>query len=183
MLPDEAVSDPALNGSAAADLPERAHTLLEMQRELLAEATAGAHASRVLGLLVDFIEAHASGALASVLLLDSETHTLKTLVAPRLPRPYSDAIDGLAIGPSAGSCGTAAFHNRLVIVEDIGTDPLWEGYRELAEAHAFAPAGRPRSAASRARGSARSRSTTRRLAAPHNARSTSSTSPPASQAS
>ena len=137
MLPDEAVSDPALNGSVAADLPERALTLLEMQRELLAEATAGAQASRVLGLLVEFIEAHASGALASVLLLDPETHTLKTLVAPRLPRAYSDAVDGLVIGPSAGSCGTAAFHNQLVIVEDIATDPLWEDYRELAEAHAL----------------------------------------------
>ncbi len=124
-----------LAGTAAADLPERALTLLEMQRELLAEATAGARASRVLGLLVDFIEAQATRAVASVLLLDPETQTLNTIVAPRLPRAYSEAVDGLAIGPSAGSCGAAAFHNRLVIVEDIGTDPLWEGYREIAEAH------------------------------------------------
>ena len=138
MLPDEAVSAPALAGTAAADLPERALTLLEMQRELLAEATAGAHAARVLGLLVDFIEAHAAGALASVLLLDSETQTLSTLVAPRLPRAYSEAVDGLAIGSSAGSCGTAAFENRLVIVEDIAADPLWEGYRELAIKYGFA---------------------------------------------
>ena len=137
MLPEEAVGGAALNGTAAADGPERALTLLEMQRELLAEATAGAHAARVLGLLVDFIEAHGAGALASVLLLDAETQTLSTLVAPRLPRAYSQAVDGLAIGPSAGSCGTAAFENRLVIVEDIATDPLWEGYRELASKYGF----------------------------------------------
>jgi diguanylate cyclase (GGDEF)-like protein/PAS domain S-box-containing protein len=135
VLPDEAVSGPALDGCAAADLPERALTLLEMQRELLAEATAGAHASRVLGLLVDFIEAHTAGAFASVLLLDPRTHTLNTLVAPRLPQSYSDAVDGLAIGPSVGSCGTAAFRNELVVVEEIATDPLWEDFRELAEAH------------------------------------------------
>ena len=135
MLPDEAVSGPALAGTIAVDVPARAVTLLEMQRELLAEATAGAGSSRVLGLLVDFIEARAPGAFASVLLLDPEAQTLTTLVAPRLPRAYSDAIDGLPIGPAAGSCGTAAFSNRLVIVEDIETDPLWEGYRDIARAH------------------------------------------------
>jgi diguanylate cyclase (GGDEF)-like protein/PAS domain S-box-containing protein len=109
-----------------------------MERELLAEATAGAHAARVLGLLVDFIEAHAAGAIASVLLLDAETQKLSTIVAPRLPREYSEAIDGLTIGPSVGSCGTAAYHNRLVVVEDIATDPLWDDYRELAQAHGLA---------------------------------------------
>jgi diguanylate cyclase (GGDEF)-like protein/PAS domain S-box-containing protein len=119
-------------------MPERAVTLLEMQRELLAEATAGAQASRVLGLLVDFIEVHAPGAVASVLLLDPETETLTTLVAPRLPRAYSEAIDGLVIGPTAGSCGTAAYSNRLVVVEDIATDRLWEGYRDLARTHGLA---------------------------------------------
>jgi diguanylate cyclase (GGDEF)-like protein/PAS domain S-box-containing protein len=138
VLPDEAVRGHLLAGTAAADPPERALTLLEMQRELLAEATAGAHAVRVLGLLVDFIEAHAAGALASVLLLDAEAQTLSTLVAPRLPRAYSEAVDGLAIGPSAGSCGTAAFENRLVIVEDIATDPLWDRYRALAREHGLA---------------------------------------------
>lgn len=45
------------------------------------------------------------------------------------------AIDGQAIGPQAGSCGTAAYRREPVIVEDIATDPLWEPYRETALAH------------------------------------------------
>lgn len=135
MSPNGAVSGCAPNGTAAADVSERALTLLEMQRELLAQAAGGAGASRVLELLVEFIEAHAPGALASVLLLDSEAGTLHTLAAPRLPRAYSEAIDGLAIGPTVGSCGTAAACNRLVVVEDVATDPLWEGYREVALTH------------------------------------------------
>ena len=45
------------------------------------------------------------------------------------------AIDGQPIGPSAGSCGTAAYRREPVIVEDIATDPLWDGYREVALAH------------------------------------------------
>jgi diguanylate cyclase (GGDEF)-like protein/PAS domain S-box-containing protein len=106
-----------------------------MQRGLLAEATAGARTGRVLELLVDLVESYAAGAVASVLLLDPETRTLRTLVAPHLPAAYSEAVAGLAPGPRSGSCGTAAFLNEVVVVEDIATDPLWEHGRELALAH------------------------------------------------
>src|SRR5262249_44767400 len=41
------------------------------------------------------------------------------------------------IGPSAGSCGTAAYRGEQVIVSDIVTDPLWADYRELAVAHSL----------------------------------------------
>lgn len=57
--------------------------------------------------------------------------------APSLPPDYSAAIDGLAIGPVAGSCGTAAHHDRLVVVEDVLVDPLWEPFRDLARQHGF----------------------------------------------
>jgi C4-dicarboxylate-specific signal transduction histidine kinase len=52
-----------------------------------------------------------------------------------LPIPYTQAIDGAAIGPSAGSCGTAAYRAQRVIVSDIATDPLWADYRDLALPH------------------------------------------------
>ena len=38
-------------------------------------------------------------------------------------------------GGAAGSCGTAAFLGKPVIVEDIALDPLWADYRDLALAH------------------------------------------------
>ena len=41
-------------------------------------------------------------------------------------------MDGVAIGPETGSCGTAAFTGQRVIVEDIATHPWWTDYRELA---------------------------------------------------
>ncbi len=106
-----------------------------MQRELLMEAAAGADPRAVLELLVDLIESHAPGAIASVLLVDRETRTLQTLVAPRLPDSYNAGVDGAEIAPTAGSCGTAAALGRTVVVEDIATDPLWVGYRELAAEH------------------------------------------------
>ena len=57
--------------------------------------------------------------------------------APSLPKAYIDAIDGLAIGPSAGSCGTAAYRAEQVIVENIVTDPLWADYRDAALPHSL----------------------------------------------
>src|SRR5947209_3729949 len=115
--------------------PDRVLSLLQMQRELLAKAASGADTPLVLGLLVELIEAYAPGAIASVLLVEAETRTLRTLVAPGLPTDYCDAIDGLVIGPTVGSCGTAAACNRTVVVEDIATDPLWDDFRELALGH------------------------------------------------
>ena len=106
-----------------------------MQRELLAEAVAGADARSVLELLVELIESQVPGATASVLLVERETQTLQTYVAPRLPASYNEAIDGAAVGPSAGSCGTAAALKHTVVVADIATDPLWDDYRDVAEAH------------------------------------------------
>lgn len=54
------------------------------------------------------------------------------LTSPSLPEFYSSALNGLLIGPVAGSCGTAAFQRKTVIVADIENDPLWKPYKELA---------------------------------------------------
>jgi PAS domain S-box-containing protein len=81
------------------------------------------------------VEAQADDALASILLVNG-SH-LRHGGAPSLPRAYTDAINGTVIGPSAGSCGTAAYRGEPVIVEDIATDPLWAGYRYLALPHSL----------------------------------------------
>ena len=70
--------------------------------------------------------------ITSILLLSADGKRLSHGAAPNLPRSYREAIDGSAIGPSAGSCGTAAYFGRPVYVTDIATDRLWADYRELA---------------------------------------------------
>jgi GAF domain-containing protein len=72
---------------------------------------------------------------SSILLLDGERKHLLHGAAPSLPKEYCDSIHGLAIGPSAGSCGTAAFLGHSIFVVDVETDPLWENYRHLALPH------------------------------------------------
>ncbi|MDB4921376.1 PAS domain S-box protein [Mucilaginibacter sp.] len=73
--------------------------------------------------------------ICSVLEVDEVQEKLYHLAAPRLPEEYCKAIDGTSIGPKAGSCGTAAYHRRQVIVSNIETDPLWEDYKNLILPH------------------------------------------------
>lgn len=59
------------------------------------------------------------------------------LGAPRLPKSYLDLLDGSEIGPQEGSCGSAAYTRKMVIVEDIETDPLWSNYKNLILPYGF----------------------------------------------
>lgn len=81
------------------------------------------------------VERIAPEVVASVLSVDGRGH-LHPLAAPSLPAHVCDALDGVAIGPAVGSCGTAAYRNASVVVTDITTDPLWTDYKAL-----FAPTG------------------------------------------
>ncbi|MFZ0797425.1 MAG: ATP-binding protein [Terriglobales bacterium] len=78
------------------------------------------------------IEKHHAGMLCSVLLLDADGTTLRHGAAPNLPLEYSQAVDGIKIGPCAGSCGTAVYRKQPVVVSDIATDPLWAAGRDIA---------------------------------------------------
>jgi len=55
--------------------------------------------------------------------------------APSLPKSYCDAINGLEHGPSVGSCGTATYTGKRVLVEDISTDPKWGKIKHIALPH------------------------------------------------
>jgi PAS domain S-box-containing protein len=66
----------------------------------------------------------------SILEVDPEQERVYHLSAPRLPKQYTEAINGKKIGPKAGSCGAAAYHREKVIVKSIAESPLWDDYRE-----------------------------------------------------
>lgn len=85
----------------------------------------------VLTLMCQEIERIAPEVIVSILGVDSDG-ILHPLASPGLPVEYSRAIEGLAIGPIAGSCGTAAYRGKPVLVTDIKHDPLWADYKELA---------------------------------------------------
>ena len=121
----------------ATDITERkrAEALLAGEKRTLEMVAKGDSLAQILDNLCRLVEEQASGALASILLVDADR--LWHGGAPSLPTRYTDSIDGAAIGPSAGSCGTAAYRREQVIVEDIATDTLWADYRKLALPHSL----------------------------------------------
>ena len=82
-------------------------------------------------LLCREVERVAPELMASILQVDDQGR-LRTLAAPSLPPSYCAQIDGVVVGPHAGSCGTAAWRNAPVLVTDIANDPLWCEFRDLA---------------------------------------------------
>jgi diguanylate cyclase (GGDEF)-like protein/PAS domain S-box-containing protein len=74
-------------------------------------------------------------ARCAILLLQPDGRDTRVAAAPSLPDGYRELIDGIPVGPSAGSCGTAIYRNQHVIVEDIEHDPLWLEQRADALAH------------------------------------------------
>src|SRR5258706_1951322 len=122
---------------AVMDITEmkRAEMLLGGEKRLLEMIARGDSRVAILHALCRVVETLASGSLCSILLLDPNTNRLRHGAAPSLPVAYADAIDGIAIGPSVGSCGTAAYRAERVTVCDIAADPLWADYRDLALAH------------------------------------------------
>jgi AraC-like DNA-binding protein len=82
--------------------------------------------------IVLVVERLASPALCSILLVDPDGQHLRHGAAPSLPGEYNRAVDGIRIGPRAGSCGTAVYRHQPVIVPDIAVDPIWRNFRSLA---------------------------------------------------
>ncbi|MBT9494044.1 MAG: GAF domain-containing protein, partial [Paucibacter sp.] len=102
-----------------------------LQHEVLEAVALGRPLPVVMDLLCRRVEALAPDVICSVLAVD-EAGQLRPLAAPSLPSNFSAALDGLTIGPSVGSCGTAAWQGKAVQVSDIANDPLWADYRALA---------------------------------------------------
>jgi PAS domain S-box-containing protein len=120
---------------ATEHLHNRMETFLAGQNLILEKIASGADLAEVLANLLRLIESQSGGMLCSILLLDEDGVHLRHGAAPSLPESYNKAIDGLIIGPNAGSCGAAAYFGKPVVVTDILTDALWDDYRESAVKH------------------------------------------------
>ena len=115
------------------------HKLTELSHQsharVLEMVASGRPLPEVLEALCLLAEDRIPEACCSILLFDRDTATLRHGAAPNLPDSYTTALDGMAVGPVAGSCGTAAHERRDVIVTDIALDPLWDRWRDLALSH------------------------------------------------
>jgi diguanylate cyclase (GGDEF)-like protein len=108
----------------------------ETERRMLELVAKGAPLSEVLNTLTEAIERISPESHCTIMLLDEE-HRRRLLMAsgPSLPSAYLQAANGLEIGPDVGACGTAAFTNETVIVEDIATDHRFAAARDFVLSH------------------------------------------------
>jgi GAF domain-containing protein len=107
-------------------------SLLSAERRTLELISGGAGLTEILQDLCNTIDALAGDTISAVMLMDADGMRLWPAAGPRLPKGWIEAITPLEIGPSVGSCGTAAALKRRVIASDIATDPLWVDRRDLA---------------------------------------------------
>ncbi len=83
--------------------------------------------------MVRIVESKVDGCRSSILLVESDGEHVSVGAGPSMPEEYNRAVQGLRIGPTVGSCGTAAYWNVPVVVENIYEDPLWKDLREAAK--------------------------------------------------
>ena len=122
--------------SVARDITQRkrADSRELARRGLLEQIATDAPLAQLLAGIVHFVEQELPGALCSVLLSDETGTRLRHGAAPSLPEAYNQAVDGLAVAQGMGSCGTAAFLQQRVVVEDIEVHPYWRGFQSARAA-------------------------------------------------
>lgn len=124
-------------GLAAEDvtIEARAHSIGAAEQRVLELVASGAPLRKSLDVLARAVENEMPSALASIRLLSPDGARLVHGAAPRLPEEFNQALDGLAVGPRAGSCGAAAALRRAVIAADVEEEPSWAELRDLARRH------------------------------------------------
>ena len=111
---------------------KQTEALFDVQQEIYQGIEKGYSLGVLLQKICDVVESFfQQDTKSSILLLDSQDQLI-VAAARSLPESYNKAIHGRKIGVNTGSCGTAAFTKKPVIVTDIETDPLWANYKDLA---------------------------------------------------
>ncbi len=87
----------------------------------------------ILDKIVEFAEKRNMDSKCSILILNESKENLLSGSAPSLPDFYNDAINGVAVGEKIGSCGSAAFKQERVIVENIDTHENWQPFLGLTQ--------------------------------------------------
>jgi len=103
----------AIRGSMAVyvDLTEqKAYEASRRRRDRVLGMVSGTSGlTKILVSLCNLVESEIEGTMASIMMTDDSGKRLFHAAEPNLPESYCQAIDGVAIGPSVGSCGSALF--------------------------------------------------------------------------
>jgi PAS domain S-box-containing protein len=109
-----------------------ADALRDGKNRLLEMIARAAPLRDILDRLMLLIESQTEDVMCTAMLLAPDGVSVQVGAGPSMPPEYLAALEGLPVGPAAGSCGTAIHRKQTVVVADIMNDPLWTGYREAA---------------------------------------------------
>lgn len=113
--------------------PQRAQSLKGERLKMLERMAQGVTLTDILTALIQFVESQHPHSICTVMLVDPDGLRLRHGASTRLPRAMIEVADETRIGPAQGSCGTAAYERRVVIVSDIASNPRWpEEARDVA---------------------------------------------------
>lgn len=101
----------------------------EDQRDILSMVSTDQPLEQILTAICQMSETQDPTARCAVMLVDEQQRNLYLAAGPSLPAGYGETLKRVGIGPTAGSCGTAVHQRRMVITEEIASDPLWRDYR------------------------------------------------------
>jgi diguanylate cyclase (GGDEF)-like protein len=106
--------------------------VIEVERQMLELVAKGASLSEVLDTLTRAIEHLSPESNCTIMLLDEEHRRYLSIASgPSLPPLYLQALDRLEIGPEVGACGSAAFRNETIVIDNIATDSRFASARDF----------------------------------------------------
>lgn len=111
---------------------EELDQILQLQQMIFSRVARNEDYLSIINKLCSLTESFLTNAVASVMLVDSESGLMSVLAAPSVPDAGIDALQGLKPGRTGGSCGNAVFGNEPVYVRDTFTDPRWTDLRHIA---------------------------------------------------
>ena len=110
--------------------------VIEVERQMLELVAKGASLSEVLNTLTRAIEQLSPESHCTIMLLDEKTRRYLSIASgPSLPPAYLQALERLEIGPDVGACGSAAFRNETIVIDNIATDYRFEAARDFILSH------------------------------------------------
>jgi diguanylate cyclase (GGDEF)-like protein len=114
----------------------RSALVIEVERQMLELVAKGVSLTVVLDTLTRAIEQLAPESHCTIMLLDEEHQRYLSIAsAPSLPSAYLQALDRLEIGPEVGACGSAAYRNETVVIDNISTDRRFIEARDFVLSH------------------------------------------------
>jgi hypothetical protein len=116
--------------------PAKSALVIEVERQMLELVAKGASLSEVLDTLTRAIEQLSPESHCTIMLLDEEHRRYLSIASgPSLPPVYLQALGRLEIGPEVGACGSAAFRNEAIVIDDIATDYRFASARDFVLSH------------------------------------------------